>query len=412
MEHKNNQSTSNAIDPFFEEIHDGEWNACVGTQGDAENYIDGYIEAALELAAAVLDKRLYVSRDTLVMPILYNCRHGLELSLKFAIDRLHKTGMLTAVHPANHDIESHWKHLQSKAVGSVNALGDSTLRRLVSDLEPYVKSLAAIDDDGQELRYAQNRDGQASLSDKAIVNLRHVRQSIQKLSELLRSLKLRVLEIEEERHTGTHTANCSRKDLAEIARILGDTSTWKDEAFVEKKGLVRTQFGLSSGKFSDAIDAIRKSRPLAALVGVETSLKHLSDEKAVDVLKLWVEANPLKEHSDDLGLDYFERDWEKYKEWADRTKCLDEAALEMLSVEEFADLETLYYLGRDRVYGEHYEHLLNRAISSFGRGVTRGNVHHLMTKANLLNAVADGVERAGRPSLAKKLRELRPMGNA
>ncbi len=412
MEQKNNQSTSVAIDPFFEEIHDGEWNACVGPQGDAENYVDGYIEAAQELAAAVLDKRLYISRDTLVMPILYNSRHGLELSLKYAIDRLHKTGMLMAAHPANHDIESHWQHLQSAAVGSVSALGDSTLRRLISDLEPYVKSLAAIDDDGQELRYAKNRDGQASLSGKTIVNLRHVRQSIQKLSELLRSLKLRVLEIEEERHTGTHTANCSRKDLAEIARILGDTSTWRDESFLEKKEIVTTQFGLSSGKFSDAIDAIRKSRPLAASVGLEASLKHLSDEKAVEVLRLWVEAHPLKEHNDDLGLDYFDRDWEKYKEWADRTKQFDDAARGMLSVEEFADLETLYYLGRDRVYGEHYERLLNRAILSFGRGITSENVRHLMSKTNLLDAVADGVEKAGRTSLAGRLRGLRATDQA
>ncbi len=136
MEQKNNHSTSIAIDPFFEEIHDGEWNACIGTQGDAENYVDGYIEAALELAAAVLDKRLYASRDTLAMPILYNCRHGLELSLKYAIDRLHKTGMLKAGHPANHDIESHWHHLQANAVGSIGALGDLTLRGLVADLEP------------------------------------------------------------------------------------------------------------------------------------------------------------------------------------------------------------------------------------------------------------------------------------
>lgn len=407
MEQENNQSTSIAFDPFFEEIHDGEWNACIGVQGDAENYVDGYIEAALELAAAVLDKRLYASRDTLAMPILYNCRHGLELSLKYAIDRLYKTGMLTAGHPANHDIESHWQHLQTTAVGSVNALGDLMLRGLVADLEPYVKSLAAIDDDGQELRYAENRDGQTSLSGKAIVNLVHVHKSIQKLSRLLQSLKHRVQDIENERHTGTHTANCSRKDLLEIAKILGDNSTWKEASFLENKKTVMAQFGLSSGKFSDAIDAIRKSRPLAALVGLESTLSFLGDEKAIQVLKLWVDANPLKDRDDGLGLDFFERDWEKHKEWAEQSERLDRAALELLTLEEFADLETLYYLGRDRTYGEHYEVLVTRAIKTFGRAITRENVHHLMSKTNLLDAVADGVEKAGRPSFARRLRELR-----
>ncbi len=61
---------ASAIDPFFEIFHDGQWNACVGIQGNEQNYIDGYIEAALELASAVLDKRLVASRDTLAMPIL------------------------------------------------------------------------------------------------------------------------------------------------------------------------------------------------------------------------------------------------------------------------------------------------------------------------------------------------------
>jgi hypothetical protein len=407
MEQQDSDVPSKTIDPFFETIHDGEWNACVGIQGDAENYVDGYLEAALELAAAVIDKRLIASRDTLAMPILYNCRHGLELSLKYFISRLHKTGMLTQGHPANHDIESHWRHLQSAAVGSVDALGDATLRLLVADLEPYVKSLAAIDGDGQELRYAQNRDGQTSLSGIAIVNLSHISHSIETLSRLLQRLKLRVHEIEEERFTGAHTANCSRKDLEMIAKIMGDHFTWRDQSFFEKKDLVMKQFGLSRGKFSDAIDAIRKSRGLAALVGLEASLKYLRDEKAVEVLKLWVEANQLVESGDGLGVDYFNRDWTKHKEWMGRAKQLDEAALGILSLEELADLETLYYLGRERGYGEHYDDLLDKAIRSCGEEISWHNVHYLMSKTNLLDAVVDGAARAGRPSLARKLRHLR-----
>lgn len=412
MEQQDSNPISNPIDPFFAMIHDGEWNACVGIQGGAENYVDGYLEAALELASAVIDKRLMASRDTLVMPILYNCRHGLELSLKYAIARLHEIGMLKKGHPPNHDIESHWHHLKFAAVGSVNALGDATLRLLVADLEPYVKSLATIDDDGQELRYAENREGQTSLSGIAIVNLFYIRRSIESLNGLLNSLKIRVQEIEEERYTGAHTANCSRKDLAEIAKIMGDHSTWGEQSFLEKKALVRTKFGLSSGKFSDAINAIRKSRTLAGLVGLETDFKHIHDEKVIKVLKRWIEANPHRESVDSLGFDYFNRDWSKFMECADRAKQLDMAVLEMLSQEDFADLETLYYLGRNRMYGEHYDALLAKAITRYHQGIALQNVHHLMSKINLLNAVSDGVERGGRPSLAQKLRQLRSADKA
>ena len=77
-----------ANDPFFKRIFDGQWNACIGRQGHEENYIDGYIEAAIELADAIFEKQLIGKRDTLVLPILYNARHAIELALRFATEHL------------------------------------------------------------------------------------------------------------------------------------------------------------------------------------------------------------------------------------------------------------------------------------------------------------------------------------
>lgn len=65
-----NTPSQQGVDPFFWMPVESEWNACIGRQGDEENYVDGYIEAAMELASAVLEKKLYGKRDTLVMPIL------------------------------------------------------------------------------------------------------------------------------------------------------------------------------------------------------------------------------------------------------------------------------------------------------------------------------------------------------
>ena len=334
------------IDPFFERIYDGDWNACIGIQGDAENYVDGYLEAALELASAVIEKKLFGSRDTLAMPILYNCRHGLELSLKYAINSLYKTGMISHTHKTDHDIESHWKHLKEKAVGGVCALGDRTLRQLIIDLEPYVKSLAAIDADGQELRYPQNREGETSLKDISIINLPHVRKSIENLSVLLQSIKQRVHEIIQERYTNTFTPNCSRRDLEEIAKIMGDSSTWVNQSFIDNKKIVMERFNIKSNKFSDAIDKIKSSRPLAALIGKESFLKYLTDERAIKTLTLWFKNNPrmTQEKFDGLGIDYFNRDWDKEMERASKNKELDETILSLLTLEEFGDLETVYYI--------------------------------------------------------------------
>jgi len=38
-------------DPFFRLSAASDWSACIGKQGIEENYLDGYIEAAIELAA-------------------------------------------------------------------------------------------------------------------------------------------------------------------------------------------------------------------------------------------------------------------------------------------------------------------------------------------------------------------------
>src|SRR6056297_1794712 len=103
-------------DPFFDLSGDTEWNACIGRQGDEENYADGYIEAALELATTVLEKHMYEKRDTLVLPILYNGRHAIELTLKLVIGELVRAGILSGGHPKNHDIASHLVFLESKAI--------------------------------------------------------------------------------------------------------------------------------------------------------------------------------------------------------------------------------------------------------------------------------------------------------
>lgn len=392
-----------AVDPFFETIRDGQWNACVGIQGNELNYVDGYFEAALELVSAVLDKKLVGSRDTLAMPILYNARHALELSLKFAINRLYEISAIAARHIPNHDILSHWNHLRASGVG------DADLRRLIEDYEPYVLSLAKIDDDGQELRYAKNQEGKKSLDDVAVVNLPHIRRSLQAMGDTMSKLKYRVLALADERGTGTYTKDCSRKDLQVIAEMLGDHSTWVDESFYEKKAAVCEKFQIGNRKFSDAVTKIRESRPLAVLVGRETPLTHLTDDKTVLTLKLWAEAFPPHvDDPDDLGTDYFGREWEKVKEHQLVTQKLIDAILESLSDEEVADLKALFYLGRNGEFGEHYDAMLKEFLDEHRLASSRWDgVYHIMTKANLLECVIHGAERAGRPSLAAKLREIR-----
>ena len=105
---------------------------------------------------------------------------------------------------------------------------------------------------------------------------------------------------------------------------------------------MRENFGLSSRKFSDAVTRIRMSRPLATLVGLETPLTYLTDEKAVFALTRWAETYPPQVYDPkDLGTDYFERDWEEMRERQRVTKAFIDAIIAELDDEEVADIEVL-----------------------------------------------------------------------
>ncbi|PZO71586.1 MAG: hypothetical protein DI636_03415 [Pelagerythrobacter marensis] len=99
-------------DPFFEVLNDGDWNACIGKQGDEINYVEGYLQAAQLLVDTLLEKEMFGSRDTLAMPILFNARHGLELALKFVLRELGALGMARPREgPVDHDLQAYWVHL-------------------------------------------------------------------------------------------------------------------------------------------------------------------------------------------------------------------------------------------------------------------------------------------------------------
>lgn len=64
------------------------------------------MEAALELVDAIFEKDLMGKRDTLVLPILYNARHAIELVLKFATERLVEAGVVKNYGPKlSHNIK-------------------------------------------------------------------------------------------------------------------------------------------------------------------------------------------------------------------------------------------------------------------------------------------------------------------
>lgn len=393
-----------ADDPFFKAIHDADWNACLGRQGEEENYLDGYIEAAIELADAIIEKRLFGKRDTLVLPILYNARHAIELTLKFATDRLVAAEVVRGDgRKRHHNIKVYWKRLQG------GVIGDKKLSRTINALGPYVDSLGRIDSNGQQLRYHTHGDNDPSLANYTLANLRLIQVSLHTLQELIIDLRDRTVSFLDERATGSYTKYCSRMDLLAIAQLMPPRDLWKNEVFARQKAVVMERFGLGKRQFALALDRILESREMRAFLGMESGLLYLTDDEVIRVVKFWRRIHPIRQgRKDELGLNYFHLG--EFQEMAAEMATLNEIVRGIeaeLSPEAIADLETVFYLGRDQVFAEYYEAMVARNRKEHAVAQNHSEkIRHLMQKTNFLLCVQLATTKLGCLSLADRLKNI------
>lgn len=392
-----------APDPFFLLTDDSEWNACIGRQGNAENYVDGYMEAAIELVEAVVFKGQHGKRDTMAMPILYNARHAVELSLKFAIGRLVEAGVIAEEHPRNHDISGHWHHLKPAA------RADERLRLLLCDLEPFVLSLHAVDEDGQQLRYAQTQDGAQSLEEIALCNLVVIGTALQTLNRHLLDLKHRCLDLLAEARWGIRTPQLSRRDLKTIAGLLPPRAEWHQAAFDVAKSAVRARFEISSNQFTTALNLIQQHREMGGMIGLDFPLRHLTDEDLARSLAAWSEAYPPRERPPPGVVQPYVWDREGMRAQAERRRVAKESILAQLEPAAIADLNAVFQIGRGGEFAEAYDEVLDQVLRTAAVDADpAGDVDYLLSKMNLLTAVVRGLQILGRPQMAARLQATRP----
>ncbi|MBV7259005.1 hypothetical protein [Erythrobacter crassostreae] len=393
-------------DPFFERVRDGEWNACVGTQGFELNYVEGFLDAAAIVADALVDGEMFGGRDTLAMPILYNARHGLELALKFVIGSLARSGMI-ADRPGDpdHDIFAYWEHLDAQSVP------DHRSRELVTKLRPFVVSLDAIDKNGGELRYFENRDGRRSLGRNPTIHLKLVRANVHRLKSLVRALTDRVEGLEVEWPTGTFTKLLSRTDLVEVAKMLGPRSTWTEADFDDRRKAVKVRFGIGNGPLTEAINTIERSGELGVHLGKLSRPEHLTGERLIELADLWLAAHPPRQGDGKVAFLTSQDISQLLENGLPEQAKLDQMVLERFSLEEVADAETLYYVGTVPLLGEEYEAklrsvLAQHEVASKAQGSRWDKVHHIMSKTSFLAGLMRGLRRTGSPDMADAISEL------
>ncbi|MFT3673523.1 hypothetical protein [Aestuariivirga sp.] len=398
-------SSSNPLesDPFFALNHDSEWNACVGSQGEQENYIDGYLESAVALAETVIAKKLYGQRDTLVLPILYTARHGIELALKYVTEKLVSAGIISrGTLKRNHNIKAYLAHLQGSNIG------DEQIRNALAALIPFVESLSRVDADGQQLRYHETRDHRRSMEGVALVNFQVVLKSLHALKDILDGLQYRTRDFVYERRAGTVTSRCSRADLLEIAMILPRRELWRSEAFTDAKDVIQKRFHLSNKAFSNALDKVQENREMRVVLQMDTPLAYLSDDDLIKLAELWRHLHPPREQEEGEFTIYTSfGNAEEMMKSRDILKSVIDQLEKALSVQQLAELEVMFYLGRDNWFVEIYEVEIEKraALKTEGKD-RREKMRHLLLKTNFLSCITVAVARLGRRTLSEKLMKM------
>ena len=237
-------------------------------------------------------------------------------------------------------------------------LGDEELRHRIAALEPFIRSLSRIDDDGQELRYHLNREEEPSLATYSLANLEVIRDSLGKLSDVISGLRYRTVDYIHECRTHACTNRLSRRDLMWIAQTMPPLSRWREHVFDEKKQAVKDRFGLSNTECSEALKIIKQNREMKALLGGETTLHFLPDELLIWVVQQWRKLHPCRELNDVPAVVKFDEKALTARIEASRIYREMSAAVETrLTSQQVAELQTIYYLGRDEWFPEFYDRL-------------------------------------------------------
>ncbi|MFT3783807.1 MAG: hypothetical protein QM790_17490 [Nibricoccus sp.] len=371
--------------------------ACVGDNGlnDFETYATGYFEAARLLLAQATDPRKCLTLDTIVYPILFNLRHGVELSIKHVSRVLSEAKLPNPGATQNtHELEQLWADLteQSKP--------DRRLIAAIEELEPAVLQMHEADPLAQEFRYAERNDGVPSFKGRHIVDLVTVLELADFTAERFEQLFYRSRRIASERRYGSFTPELNRDELEQLSKDLPDAHTWSDSTkFKEVKADWTKRYRLSGNAFCRAIDFIKKHREFSANIGLRKPLVGLNGETLERLLSASIQM--LSEHW---------KEGQTLRAVFDRKDPVSTAINSTgikLTKTLVAEVRALFYQGRDGDFSEEYEtrfksHDGYRADVS--QQVLLSDFRHVFSKLNFAECLCEGLRQIGYPEFAAKFR--------
>lgn len=133
-----------------------------------EEYIYSYLKAAKILIDSIKCPKgikILINDHSLSIPILFSCRHCVELSIKFFLKSKANFSPKT-----NHDIKTLWEELKKALLKDQDKEGI----QIIDNMERFVEFILSIDKESTRLRYSKQKDNSYSLKDLKFVNLRKI----------------------------------------------------------------------------------------------------------------------------------------------------------------------------------------------------------------------------------------------
>ena len=161
--------------------HDWWLNACVGKNGGPysfAHYANGFFESATRLAEQLAENHLGI--DTLVYPIAFNFRHGVELYIKHLNTVLPRLWSEQVPTEWTHKLNDNWRRVRPYLCREADFDPDHTLLPFV---DRVIDDLLDIDPTGVVFRYPTAKDGAWYLQGVSLINVGNLAEAIEQTKE-------------------------------------------------------------------------------------------------------------------------------------------------------------------------------------------------------------------------------------
>jgi hypothetical protein len=165
---------------------DSDWknNACLNFAGDMSiGYIIGYKLAADKLVEYVTSEGK--DQDFLVYPITFLYRHHLELLLKSIISNGNELLGTKTTSKLDHGIERLW----TEARGLIIKIWKDVPKE-IEKIDHFINQFAKVDPSSEAFRYTKTKKGVKTLQGITHINIRHLSECIDSVSEFLDSARM------------------------------------------------------------------------------------------------------------------------------------------------------------------------------------------------------------------------------